>query len=439
LSILLPSTEVLILVLALLGSALFSAAETALMSLNRAKLHAQLEDGEPSARRIHALIQKPRRLFSTILLGNALAMVTVAVFGTSLAYQLMQGLSALSAVAAIAALTLLLVIFGEIAPKSIAAARPEQVAALVAAPLRATMFLLRPVIAAILWVTTPLIRLLGAHEALASPRYTEDELRMILEMGQEQGVIEEDESDLVSSALAFDDTPVSAVLTPRVDIVAVSEDSTLEELLDVISEEGYSRMPVYRESIDDIVGIVSARDVLLSAARGLPFPLKSRLHPVYFVPENKRLNDLLREMQAQELQMAIVNDEYGGTAGLVTVEDILEQIVGEIRDESDEELAPVRPVSPGVAVVDAMANIEEINETLGIDLPMDGYQTIGGLVINKLGRVARVADVIELPGARITVKAVKGIRVQQVLIEHAIPEETAAEGAPESEGIKEEA
>ncbi|HEY9857383.1 MAG TPA: hemolysin family protein, partial [Stenomitos sp.] len=409
-----PSTEVLILFLALLFAALFSASETALMSLNRAKLHAELENGEPSARRIHALIQKPRRLFSTILLGNALCMVTVAVFGTSLVYQLMRGLSALAAVAAIAALTLLLVIFGEIAPKSIAAARPEQVAALVAAPLRATMFLLRPVIAAILWVTTPLIRLLGAHEALASPRYTEDELRMILEMGQEQGVIEEDESDLVSSALAFDDTPVSAVLTPRVDIVAVSEDSTLPELLEVIAEEGYSRMPVYRESIDDIVGIVAARDVLLSAARGLPFQLKARLHPVYFVPENKRLNDLLREMQAQELQMAIVNDEYGGTAGLVTIEDILEQIVGEIRDESDEELAPVRPVSPGVAVVDAMASIEEINETLEIELPMDGYQTIGGLVINKLGRVARIGDVLELPGARITVKAVKGIRVQQV-------------------------
>lgn len=434
-----PSTEVLILVLALAFSALFSAAETALMSLNRAKLHSQLENGEPAARLIHALIQRPRRLFSTILLGNTLAMVTVGVFGTSIVYQNLGRFAGVAAATSIAALTLLIVILGEIVPKSIAAARPEQVAALVAAPLRGTMFLLRPLIAAILWMTTPLIRLLGAHEALASPRYTEDELRMILEMGQEQGVIEEDESELVSSALAFDDTPVSAVLTPRVDIVAVSEDSTLPELLDVIAEEGYSRMPVYRESIDDIVGIVAARDVLLSAARGNPFDLARRLHPVYFVPENKRLNELLREMQAQEIQMAIVNDEYGGTAGLVTIEDILEQIVGEIRDESDEELAPIRPVSPGVAVVDSMANIEDINETLGIELPMDGYQTVGGLVINKLGRVARVGDVVEVPGARITVKAVKGIRVQQVLIEHAIHTRAEAEGQPENEGVKEEA
>lgn len=429
----------LILALALAFSALFSAAETALMSLNRAKLHAQLENGEPAARLIHALIQKPRRLFSTILLGNTLAIVTVGVFGTRLAYELTRGFGAASAWAAIAGLTLLIVVLGEIVPKSIAAARPEQVAALVAAPLRAAMVILRPVIAAILWLTTPLIRLLGAHEALASPRYTEDELRMLLEMGQEQGVIEEDESDLVSSALAFDDTPVSAVLTPRVDIVAVSADSPLAELVAVIAEEGYSRMPVYRESIDDIVGILAARDVLMAAARGLPFDLAERLYPVYFVPENKRLNELLREMQAQELQMAIVNDEYGGTAGLVTIEDILEQIVGEIRDESDEELAPVRPVSPGIAVVDSMASIEEINETLGTDLPMDGYQTVGGLVINKLGRVARVGDVVELEGARITVKAVKGIRVQQVLIEHALPTEKESELPSESEGIKEEA
>lgn len=429
-----PSTEVLILVLALAFSALFSAAETALMSLNRAKLHAQLEDGAPAARRIHALIQRPRRLFSTILLGNTLAMVTVAVFGTRLVHASLGRFGSVSAWAAIGGLTLLIVILGEIVPKSIAAARAEQVAALVAPPLRTTMYLLRPVIAAILWVTTPLIRLLGAHEALASPRYTEDELRMLLEMGQEQGVIEEDESELVSSALAFDDTPVSVVFTPRVDVVAVSADSTLAELLEVIAEEGYSRMPVYQESIDDIVGIVSARDVLLAAARGKPFVLQDRLHPVYFVPENKRLNELLREMQVQEIQMAIVNDEYGGTAGLVTIEDILEQIVGEIRDESDEELAPIRPVSPGVAVVDSMAGIEEINETLGIDLPMDGYQTVGGLVINKLGRVARVGDVVEVPGACITVKAVKGIRVQLVLIEHALPARTESE-----EALKEEA
>lgn len=403
--------------MALISSALFSAAETALMSLNRAKLRTRLEEGESAARLIHAMIQKPRRLLSAILLGNTLSMVTVAVFGTSLVFDWLHGSAGGAALVAIALLTLALVIFGEIMPKSIAAAKAEQVAVLIAGPIRLAMIILRPLIAAILFITTPLIRMLGAHEALASPRYTEDELRTLLEMGHEQGVIEEDESDLVSSALAFDDTPVDAILTPRVDIVALPADATLAEVVDRVAKEGYSRMPVYRDSIDHIIGILYARDALLAAALQQPYDIMTHLHPAYFIPQNKRLNELLREMQTLEIQMAIVNDEYGGTAGLVTVEDVLEQIVGEIRDESDEELSPVSQVSETAALVDSMAGIEEVNEALDIDLPVDGYQTIGGLIINRLGRGAKVGDVIELPGLRLTVRAIKGIRVQQVLIE----------------------
>lgn len=386
------------------------------MSLNRAKLRTRLEEGEKAARLIHAMIQKPRRLLSAILLGNTLSMVTVAVFGTSLVFDWL-GSKGGAALVAIAMLTLALVVFGEIMPKSIAAAKAEQVAVLIAGPIRLAMVLLRPLIAAILFITTPLIRMLGAHEALASPRYTEDELRTLLEMGHEQGVIEEDESDLVSSALAFDDTPVDAILTPRVDIVALPADATLAEVVDRVRLEGYSRMPVYRESIDHIIGILYARDALLAAALQQPYDIIAHLHPAYFIPQNKRLNELLREMQTLEIQMAVVNDEYGGTSGLVTVEDVLEQIVGEIRDESDEELAPISQVSETAALVDSMAGIEEVNEALDIDLPVDGYQTIGGLVINRLGRGAKVGDVIELPGLRLTVRAIKGIRVQQVLIE----------------------
>lgn len=398
--------------------------------MNRAKLRARLEAGEPSARLIHALTQRPRRLLSTILLGNTFAMVTVVLFGTSLAYQLAHEAGPLVALVAILVLTLVIVVFGEIVPKSIAVARADQVAQLIAPPIRLAMILLRPVIASILAVTTPLIRILGGYEALAGPRYTEDELRMLLEMGQEQGVIEAEESNLVTSALALDDTQVSAILTPRVDIVAVSTEATLRELLVVIEEQGYSRMPVFRESIDDIVGILYARDVLLAAANHETFALGDHLHPVYFVPQNKRLHDLLRELQMQEIQMAIVNDEYGGTAGLVTVEDILEQIVGEIRDEYDEEPVAIQAMTPSLAAVDAMTGIEEINDALGTHLPIEGYQTIGGLVINHLGRVARVGDVIELPDATITVKAVKGIRVQQVWIEHAVSMEVPVqEGA----------
>lgn len=419
--ILTPGFEVLILVLALALAGLFSASETALMSMNRAKLKARLDAGDRAARRIHALIQQPRRLLSTILLGNALSLVTAVVVGTMLALQLVHDHRLRAVALAIPVLTLTFVALGEIIPKSVAASRAELIASVGAGPIRLAMIALRPLIAVLLALTTPIIRLMGGQEALLSPRYTEDELKLLLELGHEQGVIEEDESELVSSALAFDDTPVSSILTPRVDIVALPDDASLDATLASIRDEGYSRIPIYRGSIDQIVGILRARDALLAAATGERFDLPRMLMPVYFVPQNKRLNELLREMQAKEIQMAVVNDEYGGTAGLVTIEDILEQIVGEIRDELDEEIAPVRPISEGVALVDSMAAIDEVNQALGLELPLDGYQTIGGLVLNHLGRVAKVGDVVELPGVRITVKLTKGIRVQQVCVEHQLP------------------
>lgn len=250
---------------------------------------------------------------------------------------------------------------------------------------------------------------------------------MLLEIGHEQGVIEEDESELVSSALAFDDTSVADIFTPRVDIVAVSVNDAVPALIRAIAREGYSRMPVTRGSIDDIVGVLHTRDVLLAASQGEAFDLEAALHPVHVVPENKKLNELLREFQERETQMAIVRDEYGGTAGLVTLEDVLEQIVGEIRDESDEERTPIQPFAGGLAVLDSMATVEDVNDTLDLMLPIDGYQTIGGLVLQLLGQRARLGDRVEVAGVRITVRAIKGNRIKQLLLERlSAPQGSAA-------------
>jgi len=401
---------------ALLLSALFSAAETALTSINRAKLRQRLDEGDRVAKRIHKLIQHPRRLLSTVLLGNTLSIVVLVVMGTSLAIQLLPD-TAWAMMAAFLALSFLVLVVGEIIPKSVAASRPEVVARWVASPVRLLMIALRPLVGGLLALTTPVIRLLGGQEATAAPRYTEEELRTLIEIGQEQGVIEQEETLLLTSALAFDDTPVSAVLTPRVDIVALSKDCGLDEAIALIESEAYSRMPVFGDSIDEVLGIVSARDILLTAAKGEPWDLRRLMMPAYHVPENKRLDEFLREMQQQELQMAIVTDEYGGTAGLVTVEDVLEQIVGEIRDETDEEVPWIRLLSPGVALVDTMINLDELNQTLGLELPTEGVHTLGGLVVNRLGRVAKVSDVVTLGDVTLTVKATRGVRVTQVKVE----------------------
>lgn len=398
-------------------AALFSAAETALMSINRAKLRQRLDEGDRVAQGIHKLIQQPRRLLSTVLLGNTLSIVVLVVVGTSLAIEHLPD-SPWAMAAAFLVLSFLVLVVSEIIPKSVAASRPEAVARWVVTPVRWLMVAMRPLVGGLLSLTTPVIRLLGGQEATAAPRYTEEELRTLIEIGQEQGVIEQEETLLLTSALAFDDTPVSAVLTPRVDIVALPRTCRREEAIALIESEAYSRMPVYGESLDEILGIVSARDILLSAAKGEPWDLERLIKPAYHVPENKRLDEFLREMQQLELQMAIVTDEYGGTAGLVTVEDVLEQIVGEIRDETDEEVPWIRVISPGVAMVDTMTNLEDLNETLGLELPTEGVQTLGGLVINRLGRVAKVGDVVTIGDVTVTVKMTRGVRVTQVKVEY---------------------
>ncbi|MBM3266189.1 MAG: HlyC/CorC family transporter [Candidatus Sericytochromatia bacterium] len=402
-------------------AALFSAAEAALTGLNRVKLRQRLDEGIPAAKLVADLSEHPQRLMSTVLLVNTLSTVIVAVLGAHVSHQILAGsrYEAFSALIAIAVLAPLVLVVGEIVPKSVATARAQDVAEWIARPVSLVMAVLRPLVGAALVLAMPFIRLLGGREALATPRYTEEELRTLVEIGEEQGALEDVEATLVTSALAFDDTTVDAVLTPRVDIVAIPEDAPLESVLKLIAEQGYSRLPVIRENVDDIIGILHVKDLLVAMSRREPIDLAQWIRPAYSVPENKKLHELLKEMQQQGIEMAIVSDEYGGTAGLVTQEDILEQIVGELRDEYDEEQDAIRRIRDGLAQADGMTAISELNDTLGIELPVNGYQTIGGLVINSLGRVARVGDVVEpAEGVKVTVKSLKGIRVQQVLVEY---------------------
>ncbi len=405
----------------MLLAALFSAAEAAFLRLNRIRLRQRVEEGAPAARLLAALCEHPQHLLSTVLLVNTVATVVAAVTGAHITRDLMAD-SPYQVYAELLAVVLLapaFLIVAEVVPKSVATARADEIAEWIAGPVAVVVWLLRPVIGSLLFLATPVIRVMGGREAIATHRYTEEELRSLVELGEEQGAIEDAEANLVTSALAFDDTPVDQILTPRVDIIAIPEDAPVEAVLKLIAEQGYSRLPVYRENIDDIIGILHVKDLLIALSRRSPIDLAAWIRPAYSIPENKKLHELLKEMQTQGIEMAIVNDEYGGTAGLVTQEDILEQIVGELRDEYDEEQDAIRDVREGMAQVDGMTAIGEINDKLGLDLPVNGYQTIGGLVINSLGRVAKVGDIVEpSEGVKVTVKALKGIRVQQVLVEY---------------------
>jgi putative hemolysin len=242
-----------------------------------------------------------------------------------------------------------------------------------------------------------------------------DAAHAYLEAGEEQGLIERDERRLLQSIVDFGDTLVREVMTPRPDIVAIEDDSTFDELLSLFREQEYSRIPVYKENLDNILGIVFVKDlVLLSEAERAGRPIGPLIRPVAFVPETKRVPELLKEFQRKQVQMAIVVDEYGGTAGLVTLEDLLEEIVGEIRDEYDVEAEPVIEEGQGSWVFSAKASIDEVRERLGVEIEPEGFETVGGYVLTRVGRVPAVGETFELDGLQVEVLEAERKRIHKV-------------------------
>jgi CBS domain containing-hemolysin-like protein len=246
---------------------------------------------------------------------------------------------------------------------------------------------------------------------------TEEEIQILLEEGSKEGNIEEEEKEMIASIFDFTDTTAREIMVPRIDVVGVEADDSVEKVLDIVSRTGYSRLPVYRESMDNIIGIVHAKDAIRRFKEGKrTLPAKRIARPAYFVPESKKIDELLKEMQRNKTQMAIVVDEYGGTAGIVTLEDILEEIVGEIEDEYDKERELIKKIDDNTAIVDARALIEDVNEELGLSLSDEEADTLGGLVYALLGKVPEEGESVELDSVTLTVEKTDGRRITKVRI-----------------------
>ena len=330
------------------------------------------------------------------------------------------------------AMTVVLLIFGEILPKTIAVGSGDRTALRLAPILNFVTRVLSPVTTAFLWITDGLVRLFGGRPH-AGPYVTEDDIKTIVNVGVEQNVLEEQERELIHSIIEFGDTIVREVMTPRTEMVAVAVTSSPRRALDLVIADGYSKLPVYDETIDNVIGVVHDRELLIALANGTiaTTSVRSLMRPVTLVPENKRISELLREMQRGKYSLAIVLDEYGGTAGLVTMEDLLEEIVGEIRDEHDEgEEEPIRRLGPGEAVVEAGTNIEDVNNALGISLPHEEFETIGGYTVGLFGRLPREGEEIAATeGVRLRVDRTRGRRILAVRVLTA----GKAPAAPEAE------
>ncbi len=415
----------------LLGfSAFFTASEAAFFSLSPLRLKKLEEEGDPCAAEVLKLLDNRRKLLITLLLGSTMANVTATAMATHALLRLIQsrsdslvGFSSLSPIAtgvALASLimTLLLVVGGGLIPRLIAQSSAQKTACRLMRPVRACMILLSPLTWVIARLVQPFVPSLESRPSPNGTRASLDEIDSYFSLGEEVGIIERDEKELISSVFEFGDTLVREVMVPRPDIVSVPITIKLDDLLKLVRDDGHSRFPVYEGSLDKVLGVLYVKDLLMRYDEiQASFDLHKLLRTVYFVPETKKLDDLLREFQKRKSHMAMVVDEFGGISGLVTIEDLLEEIVGEIVDEYDcDEQAQFVRLNDNTFTVDARMSISDLENELQIQLSYEDSETVGGFVLEKLGHIPRKDERVDEDQASFIVSEIKGNRILRVQV-----------------------
>jgi len=395
-------------------SAFFSASETALTSLSKIRLRNMVEERIKNADKISKLLDDPNRLLSSILVGNNLVNNGASALTTALAIQLFNGDAGSGASVATAFITVVILIFGEITPKTIAAQQAERVALIVVNIIAAVVFILRPVVAILNVVTGALIRLFGYNPNQKAPTITEAELKTIVNVSHEEGVLESEERIMINNIFNFGDAKAKDVMTPRTDMLTVSSDVSYEEFVTLVKEEGFSRLPVYNEDIDDIVGILYVKDVFFVDES--EFSAQKYMREPYFTYESKPVAELFAEMRANRLAVAIVLDEYGGTSGLATMEDIVEEIMGEIADEYDDEQDEIEIIKEDEFVVDGSTRLEDFNKLVGSQLDSDEVDTIAGYVLMILGNFPEGGEELESDGLKFVVEEMDKNRISKLRV-----------------------
>lgn len=398
----------------LLMSALLSGAEAAYFSLGRTRLKELAEQQGQRPGPLVPLLERPHELLVTLLVGITVVNIGASALATAIAGQLFgsKGLAV-----AIGGMIFLLTVFGEVLPMTLAVEHPLRFSAWASRPVAWLSVALRPIRVGLGAFTTLTVRLVGSERREGQPEISEEELRTLVDVGAREGVVDRTEREMIHKVFELEDTLVREVMVPRPDMFCLDVTTPPDQLLSLLREHLHSRVPVFEENIDQIVGVLYTKD-LLSHLTGLPptFALRGQLHPPYFVPESKRADALLREFQAKKLHLAIVVDEYGGTAGLVTLEDLLEELVGEIRDEYDEEERLIQRVAPRSFRVSGKLPIDELNAAAGLQIPNESFDTVGGWVLDLFGRVPHRGEKKEAGGVTVAVEKVERTRVLEVLV-----------------------
>jgi putative hemolysin len=408
--------QFLVLGICLVFAGLASAAETALTSLGRIRIRHLAEEGNRSAQQLQQMLANPGDFLSTILVINNVAVIVASTLSTLLTVKLLASLQYAEALTT-AGLSLFILVFCEITPKTIAIRNAERWALRLAGPVRTTSWALGWLVRVLSAIPPLFVRLFGGEPGPKSPFVTEEEIRMLVGTAEEEGIIEESEEQMIHSIFEFGDTTAREIMVPRVDMKAVAMDTAITEVIDLMLQVSHSRIPVYEENVDNVVGTVFDRDLFKYVReREIDVPLKEALRPAYFVPESKKVDELLRELQKSRVQMAIVVDEYGGTAGLVTIEDILEEIVGEIQDEFDAEEDPINQINENEAEFNALVNMDDVNRWLDMDLEADDVDTLGGYVYSQLGKMPVSGDEFDVQNVSFNVISTVGRRIKKVRV-----------------------
>ena len=407
-------------VVLLILSAFFSASETAFFSLTKSNLEKLSRSKSPARRQIAVLLTEPKKLLISIIIGNTIsntAIATVAAFLTtrlSIQYGLDRLLILLLNVLVV---TLVVLIFSEIIPKVTAVKNAQKTALKLVYPLTFFYYLFLPLSALFFILTQLLTKLLGLEKD--KHILSDQELRTLVEVGEEKGALEKDEKEMIHSILEMSDTITREIMVPRTDMEALEKSTSLKEVLALVNDKLHSRVPVYDESIDNIAGILFLKDLLpfIKKKDQASFDLGKLVHPPYYVPEQKKINELLREFQKERIHMAIVVDEYGGTSGLVTLEDVIEEIVGEIQDEYDEEMPLFEKIDNTTFIVDAAMQLDELNEELGLDLPEEeGVDSLAGFLLGRFGSVPKFDEKLEYDRYEFTITKATKKRIEKVKI-----------------------
>ena len=421
--------DIVIILLLILVNGYFSASEIALISLRKSRVRHLVKTGNRAARRVQRLQEEPERFLATVQIGVTLVGSLASALGGVIAIERITPLlrevpyefinTAAEPIAVglvVSVITYITLVAGELVPKSIAIRYSEQISFITAAPIDALSRMFRSVLRVLTASNNVILKLFGIRAEQEPALISEDEVKYLIREGRKRGVFEPSEEDLIHSVFKFTDTVVREVMVPRTDIIGVESGSGIDAILRTMNEKGFSRLPVYTGTIDNVAGVVYLKDILALHVQDRPFVLDQVLRKPYVVPPNKKVSVLLKEMRERRIHLALVGDEYGGIDGLVTMEDLIEEIVGDIRDEQEKELREIDEVAANRYIVDGKTDIGKLNEKLELKLPEDEFETVGGFILGLFGRLPAEGDQIRFENLLFTVLRLRKNRIARIRI-----------------------